>query len=29
MRETAAQHGWPGNVLTLAIDDTGATVAEG
>jgi homoserine kinase len=29
MRETAAQHGWPGNVLTLAIDDTGATVTEG
>ncbi len=29
MRETAAQHGWPGKVLTLAIDDTGATVVEG
>ena len=29
MRETAAERGYTGKVLTLAIDDTGATVAEG
>jgi homoserine kinase len=28
MRETAAAHGYAGTVLTLAIDDTGATVTE-
>jgi homoserine kinase len=29
MRETAAQHSWPGKVLTLSIDDSGATVSDG
>ena len=29
MRDTAAERGYPGKILTLAIDDAGATVSEG